>query len=376
MKLSSSVTTALIIFGLIILYFAVRTLSPAATPSNAGDQTAASDIERITVVTETISPQDWRDVVTVRGRTKAERKVTVRAETSGTIAETPTALGAQVKEGDVLCRLRVAARQAAQREARAALKKARLDYNAALELAGEGFRSETSVASMKAALDLASANVERATIDLDHTTIKAPFDGVFDGRSVEVGDYVRIGDPCGVVIQRSPFLVVGAVPERDVAKITTGDPGEATLATGEILAGTVRFVASAANPDTRTFDVELQVPNDDGALRDGVTATFRISAQQRAAHLLPRSALILDDEGRIGVRHISDNNTVAFTPVSLIGEGASGVWVNGLTGAAQVIIRGQNYVRAGEQVNIAKSGKSTASIGPQHPNAAPNGSVL
>ena len=354
MKLSTSVLTALSIFGLIILYFGARALVGGAGATADVDEAP----ERILVVAEEIAAQPWRDVITVRGMTKAERKVAVRTETAGTVDETPTALGAHVKKGDVLCRLRVDARRAAVAEARAAVRKAQLDYDAGVKLSDEGFRSETSVAALKAALDLASANLERATLDLGNTEIKAPFDGVFDQRNAEVGDFLKIGEPCGVVIQRSPFLIAGAVPERDVAKIAVGDRGVAQLATGETVEGAVRFVASSANPATRTFTVELETPNEDGSLRDGVTAEFKVFATERSAHLLPRSALTLDDEGRIGVRSVDGDNVVVFTPVSLIGEAPDGVWVGGLDGAPRIITRGQDYVRAGETVAVSTESAS------------------
>jgi multidrug efflux system membrane fusion protein len=159
-----------------------------------------------------------------------------------------------------------------------------------------------------------------------------------------------IGDPCATVIQRSPFLVTGAVSERDVSKLSKGDRGVARLATGETIEGTVRLVASAADPATRTFNVELEIPNEDGALRDGVTAEFKVFAEERNAHRVPRSALVLNDAGDIGVRTVSSDNVVGFAAVRLIGETASGVWVSGLEGNVTVIVRGQEYVSAGQTV--------------------------
>jgi multidrug efflux system membrane fusion protein len=346
MQVSQSVKLAGIFVALIALYFLVTGLFGSDSAEEA--ETAESEI--FSVLTTVISPESWRDEVVLRGRTEAERKVVVRAETSGKVAATPAELGALVKEGDVLCKLNVDARRASLAEARAALSKADLDYNAAVKLNADGFRSETSVAAAKAARDQAAAAVERTSLDLQKTDIKAPFDGVFDQRQVEVGDFMGIGDPCATVIQRSPFLVTGAVSERDVSKLSKGDRGVARLATGETIEGTVRLVASAADPATRTFNVELEIPNEDGALRDGVTAEFKVFAEERNAHRVPRSALVLNDAGDIGVRTVSSDNVVGFAAVRLIGETASGVWVSGLEGNVTVIVRGQEYVSAGQTV--------------------------
>ena len=349
MQLSSSTKLALGILAAVLLYFAVRAVFNTAPEAAASE----ADTTTFTVLVEDVAPQAWRDTVVVRGRTEAERKVVVRAETAGVVAETPIDAGAKVAAGDLICKLNVDARRAAVTEARASLAKAKLDYDAAKKLAAEGFRSETSLAGVKAALDLARANVEQAEVNYRKTSIAAPFDGVFDQRMVEVGDFLSPGDPCGVVIQRSPFLVVGALSEKDVAKVSKGDKGRARLATGEIVEGAVKFVSTAADPATRTFRIELAVPNEEGALRDGVTAEFEIFTERRTAHLVPRSTLVLNDEGVVGIRTVGDDNQVAFTPIRLIGEAEDGVWIAGAEGLLRLITRGQSFVSDGQEVSVS-----------------------
>lgn len=349
MRLSTSVKTALVILAALVLYFGVRqAFSPAndTTSSEAGNKP-------FTVVAETVNPASWRDEVVIRGRTRALRKVVVRAETAGAVAETPVEPGSLVEKGATLCRLKLDARQATLEEARAALSKAELDYAAAVKLAEQGFRSETNVAAAKAARDLAKANLEKAIVAVGKTKIAAPFDGVFDQRLAELGDFLAVGDPCGVIIQQTPFLVVGAVSERDVAKISKGDRGVARLATGEEVEGKVRVVATASDEATRTFEVQLEVPNENGRLRDGVTAEFTVFADRRDAHLIPRSSLTLDDQGRIGVRIVDSEDIVSFIPVTLLGEDGKGVWVSGLQGAMRIITRGQDFVTPGQKVAVA-----------------------
>lgn len=352
MQLSASVKTALAILAGLVLYFGARTIF-AGAGDGAVNETAQVPFQ---VVAETVTPAAWRDEVVVRGRTEALRKVIVRSETAGVVAETPVEPGAVVEKGETLCRLKIDARRAALAEARAALAKADLDYDAAVKLAEAGFRAETGVAAAKAARELARASVEQASVAVAKTEIEAPFAGIFDARLAEAGDFLAIGDPCGVLIQQDPFLVVGAVSERDVAKIAKGDKGVARLAGGETIEGVVRVVATAADEATRTFEVQLEVPNGDGALRDGLTASFTVFADRREAYLIARSALSLDDRGRIGVRFVDAGDTVGFAPVALLGETDKGVWVSGLSGAVRVITRGQDFVTPGQKVAVAPAG--------------------
>jgi multidrug efflux system membrane fusion protein len=96
--------------------------------------------------------------------------------------------------------------------------------------------------------------------------------------------------------------------------------------------------------------VEIEVPNPDLSIRDGQTAEILIAADGAKAHLLPQSALTLNDDGALGVRTIDDNAIVSFFPVELMRDTADGVWVTGLEDTANVIVVGQEYVIAGVQV--------------------------
>ena len=349
MQLSTSVKAALAIVLVIVLYFTARTVF-------RGEETAVVETETsslFTVIAETVEPGEWRDEVRVRGRTEALRRVVVRAETAGVVAETPATLGAVVNEGDILCRLKEDARRAALTEAQASVSKAKLDYDAAAKLAGEGFRSETAVATAKAALDLARANLEQARLTLEKTNIAAPFTGVFDNRAVEAGDFMAVGEPCGVIIQQDPFLATGAVSERAVTQVAIGDRGVARLSTGEVIEGKVRFVATSADAATRTFRVELEIPNKTGTLKEGLTTEFTIYAARRNAHLVPRSSISLDDAKGTVVRTIADDQTVRLAPVRVLGESAGGFWVDGLEGAVAIVTRGQEYISEGEKVAVA-----------------------
>jgi multidrug efflux system membrane fusion protein len=356
MKLSSSVRTALLVVGVTIAYFGVRTGLRALSV----EEKAPIDERTLAVVAELLTPEQKAGTLAVRGRTEADQKVVVRSDASGVVVGTPIALGAAAKKGDVLCRLGVEARDAAKREADAALRKAEIDYQAAVKLAAEGFRSKTGLAGLKATRDQARANADRAAIELEKTFIRAPFDGVFDARDAEVGDLMKPGDPCGTIVKPDPLLIVGAIAEKDVGLVKAGDPASAQLATGETVEGVVRFVAAAADPMTRTFDIEVEVPNKDGKLRDGVTADMVVRGRPRDALKAPRSALTLNDEGRVGVRIIDDENRAQFHAVRLIGEEADGVWIAGLEGAQRVIVRGQEYVKDGEVV--VASGKKGGSL--------------
>jgi multidrug efflux system membrane fusion protein len=132
----------------------------------------------------------------------------------------------------------------------------------------------------------------------------------------------------------------------------------ARLATGREVRGNVTFISRSADQNTRTFEVEITVPNADLTIRDGQTAEIMIGAEGIKAHQLPQSALTLDNSGRLGVRIVKDDQTVGFLPVEMLRDTAQGVWLGGLPDAADVIVVGQDFVTAG--VPIAATYRSLA----------------
>lgn len=290
------------------------------------------------------------NTVLLRGRTEAARQVDVRAETSGLVVSEPLRRGADVRAGDALCELAPGVRTAALQEARARLAEAEITYNAATQLSEGGFASQTRLASSTAALETAQAAVERAIEELARLVMHAPFDGLLESDTAELGSLLQPGDLCATIMQLDPIILVGFAPETQVARVTLGAPARARLVTGETVEGQVSFLSRAADPQTRTFRVEVRVENADLALSDGQTAQIEIEAAGAQAHLLPQSALTLDNAGALGVRTVDADNRVAFRAVTLLRDTSTGVWVSGLDTEADVIIIGQEFVDEGVQV--------------------------
>lgn len=270
-------------------------------------------------------------------------------------------------------------------EANARLREAMMNSNAASRLSQEGFASQTRVAqteaevegaraqivsaeaSLKAAqsgLESASAGIEaaRAAVEsaqaavasaqkeIDNLTISAPFSGLLESDTAELGSLLQTGGLCATVIRLDPMVLVGFVPETQVNQVIPGAPAVAELSSGDQVEGEVVFVSRAADETTRTFRVEVEVPNPDYVLRDGQTAEIRIEAEGQEAHLLPQSALTLNDDGLLGVRIVSDQSQAEFVAVRLLRDTPTGVLVTGLSETADVIIIGQEFVGDGVPV--------------------------
>lgn len=287
----------------------------------------------------------------IRGRTEADAKVSVRAETGARVQELFVSEGARVAAGDLLCRLDLGARRAKVLQAKAQLAQARLEFDANTRLNTKGFATEMKVATLKAALDAASAEVEEAEIELSRAEIKAPVAGMVQSPMVEVGEVLALGGICATLINVDPMLFIGQVSERDIGKISVGGKAKVETVVGDKVEGSIRYIAPAADPETRTFRIEVRVPNRDHKIRDGLTASARIPLPATRAHLMTSGVLVLNDAGQLGVRTVTEDDVVKFMPVRILADtGSEGVWIAGLPDEVTIIIVGQDYVIEGQKV--------------------------
>ena len=346
----------------------------------------------ISVVVVESSAKTIDSAVVLRGETAASRLVEVRSETSGQIINEPLKKGATISQGQVLCRLdpgtrqatladavaglaearaRVPETQAKLDEAKARLAEAKINFNAANKLSEGGYASETRVASAEAAVRAAEASIASATAGFDSTRSKiqsaeasvaiankeierisltAPFDGILETDTAELGTLLQPGALCAKIIQLNPIKFVGFVPETELGRIIKGSTATAKLINGEEIKGKVTFVSRSADQTTRTFRVEIEADNADLSISKGQTAEISIASDGTQAHLLPQSALTLDDSGALGVRTVDEKSQVLFFATDLIRDTMKGVWLKGLPEKTNVIILGQGYVTDGVEV--------------------------
>ncbi|NSY36792.1 efflux RND transporter periplasmic adaptor subunit [Leisingera sp. ANG59] len=318
--------------------------------TSEGQQLADAGESRVGVVALQSKARTIGNAVILRGQTQAIRQVEVRAETTSTVISEPLRKGAHVKKGDLLCELDPGTRPASLLQAQAQLKEARINLTAAAKLSEGGYASETRLASAEALERSAQAAVAAAEREIGHLTITAPFDGLLESDTAELGSLLQPGSLCGTVIQLDTIKLVGYVPEAEVNKVELGAIAGAELSTGQQVQGEVTFLSRSADPTTRTFEVEITVPNPDLSIRDGQTADIAISSAGALAHKLPQSALTLNNEGQLGVRVVGSDSTVVFYPVQLLRDDVDGVWLGGLPENADVIVVGQDFVTEGVAV--------------------------
>jgi multidrug efflux system membrane fusion protein len=334
-----------------------------ATKSIAERQALAVDEVRPaqSVRTETYAIKPMAIEVPLRGRTKAKASVTVMPETQGIVEQVHVEKGQAVAAGDLICTLDEGTRAAAVAQAEAALAQAQTGYDSNAALREKGLAAANTGNQFEAALKAAQAALDNARAELERTQVKTQVAGVVQDPLAQVGSMLGAGSPCATVVQLDPMLFTAAVTEARVGYAKLGLPATITTITGQTVEGKVSFIASTADPATRSFAVEIQIPNASGKVLDGITAEAVVNVGTAPAHLLPQSVLTLDDEGVLGVRAVGADSKVAFYPVTIMKDTREGVWVTGLPPKVDIITLGQEFVTAGETVNATNVTKDTAS---------------
>lgn len=309
---------------------------------------------------ETLQAREIIREIVISGRTEPNRVVQLKAETEGTVNAIRAERGDTIAAGAAILSLDVRDRNARLAEATALVQQREMQFRAVENLRGQQFTTDIQIAEARAQLESAKAARESIDLEIRNTAVNAPFAGVLQDRSVEIGDFVRVGDTLAELVDLDPLIVAGEVNEREVGDLALGSEGKVRLVDGSELNGRVRYLAPVADPATRSFLVEVAVPNPAASVRAGLSAELRLLANAVRVHTLSAAMLSLADDGTVGVKIVDSQDTVRFYPVELAGSGPDGTYVTGLPDEIRLITVGQGFVVEGQKVVPVSSAESAA----------------
>ena len=289
--------------------------------------------------------------IRLSGRTDADKRATVATRAAGIVGELPVSQGSTVEKGDLIAKLESDGKEAAVATARALLSQREAEAAAARRLAEAGSLPKLQLDNALSALASARSQLEMAQAELDRNALYAPFAGIVDKVDVELGSSVSQGAQVATILNLDPILAIGEVSERELGFIKSGDRAEVRLVNGSTVDGELRYISRDATAATRTFRVEVAVPNPDRTLPAGMTAEITVRADAVEATVLPRSVVTLSNSGDLGIRAVDAENKVVFFPIDLVDDTPNGLVLGGIPADARVIVAGQELVADGDVVN-------------------------
>lgn len=305
----------------------------------------------VSVAVMSSQAEDVQLVLTAEGQSEPDRATRVPSEAAGQVVAVSAKRGELVTAGQEIGRLDAVTIEAQLLQAQTQLEQATRDLGNATALQDRGVATEDRVSQARAAKAAADAAVASAMEQLAKTVIRAPFAGRLNDMTLDVGEFVDTGDIVAEVLDNDPLTVVIQVPQQALSRIKTGQTAEVQFITGEQLGGTVAFIGGNADEQTRTFRVEITVDNPQSTMPAGLSARVMIPTGTARGHFISPAILSLGTKGDLGIKTVAPDNTVGFSPVTIVRAQSDGIWVAGLPETADIITVGQGFVNPGDPVD-------------------------
>ena len=346
--LSSSTLAFLAILGFLVFWIGGGMLNRQPPEEAAPVEVAVPHVAASISVAEEIVPR-----TVLFGNVVPDQTSILRARTAG-IVEEVVRQGHVAELGDQLALLSADDREAGVARAQAAVGSAERDYDAARQLRERGVTSEAELQSRFAQLESARAELRAAQLELQNTRLTAPIGGTVSNVMAELGSFVDAGGEVLEIVRNDPLIAQIEVRQSEITSVSLGQAAQVVFQGGREAEGRVRFIAPVATAETRTFRVEVEIPNADNAVPAGLSAQISLEMDGVRAHRLSPALIRLDDAGRIGVFVVGDDDrTLRFAPVDIVQARAEAIWVTGLEDRARVVTISQGALSDGQQARVS-----------------------
>jgi len=331
------------------------------TPDTGKPKTAEAEPKAPLRTVAVVTPprRTYARAIRISGLTEADKRAVLATRVAGVIDKLPVKQGQRVKTGDLVLMLAAEEKISAVDNAKQLVVQRQAELDASLRLMKTGNLPKLQLDTARSNLTLAQSQLEAMQAELDRNEVKAPFDGVIDRVPVELGSSVMQGGEVATILSLDPVVARGEVSERDLGYLTIGDEANVRLVSGQTVKGKVRYISRDASSATRTFRVEVAIPNPEGTIPAGMTAEIALSAEPTDSVMLPRSVVTLGDKGDLGIRAVDKDNKVVFFPIDLVDDSPTGLVLGGIPADARVIVAGQELVKEGEVVKPVEADQAT-----------------
>ena len=343
-----SAKNVLLLFGLVLFFFSFFRENESVENEQIKDNKQLFKVEAKVFETTLFS-----ESLVLRGYTEASRMVTIKSQVEGKISSLNFVKGMHVKAGKEILLIDPEDKVAKVKEMEALLDQRKKEYEVAEKLFKKGFRSELNLSKSRVNFEKALASYEKSQVELNNTKIIIPFDSFLESSFVELGDYLKKGDKIVKIVDLDPIFLTTTVSEKYINRLKLGQKGEVSLKSGYKDFGEINYISATADPQTKKFEVQVELTNSNKKIFSGVTGEVTIKLDPKESFFIPSSIISLDENGDIGIKTIGENDVVKFLNISIISDTGSGYWINSKNlENITVITRGQDYALEGDTVDI------------------------
>lgn len=288
---------------------------------------------------------------------EAERDADVVARTGGVVEELLVEEGQRVTEGQVLARIDDDRLRLEVERAEANLAKLEQEFRRSKQLHENQLISVEAFESLAYSLDAMRADLKLARLQLEHTEIRAPFDGVVARRHVKLGNMLAQNAPAFRVTTYDPLIAKLHIPERELNKLAAGQTVELRVDAlpGQRFTGVVDRVSPVVDAATGTFTVTVAVKGEAGSLKPGMFGRVNIVYDvHEDAVLVPRAAVLTED-AKSTVFVVRDGTAQRQVVKTGYTDNGSIEIVEGIEPGDRVITVGQTSLKDGARVAVTNA---------------------
>ena len=365
--------TALVRHARVVL--ALGTLATAACArADASATNSADTTAPVPVVVHTVTPSVRAWSTTTSGIVQANTSVDVGFEVAGKVVMVGPDEGQPVRAGQALAALDPTDYRLAVAQASALADRAARDRDRNQPLLASGAIAPADMDHLETGARQSAAAAELTRKRLADTRLGSPISGVIARRAIEVGATVAPGQSVFTIVDLDPVRVRVGVPEADVGRISEGAAATVRIpALDASFAGRVSLIGVVADPATRSYTVEISVPNATRRLRAGMVAEATVTnGQTRSAILVPATAVVHDGgvNGTTSVYVLDQDAARAHARRVTTGaaHGDSLEITSGIAPDERVVVAGQQRLREGARVQLVRvDSRRSASMGGARP---------
>jgi len=246
------------------------------------------------VTTVIAQKEEWQGSLGAIGTVAAVNGVMVSADLPGVVQKIAFGSGDRVEAGQLLVQLDTRQEQAQLAAAAAKLELARMNLDRIRGLREQGINSQTEYDTAVAEQKQAEGVVGEIGATIERKTIHAPFSGVLGIRQVNLGQYLKSGDPIVQLQSHDPIYVNFDVPQQELARVRVGGPVSVTAEGPPSieLTGRITAIDSVVDESTRNVRVQATFENRQGRIRPGMFVTARALLDAKEPVIaLPASAI-------------------------------------------------------------------------------------
>jgi membrane fusion protein (multidrug efflux system) len=322
--------------------------------SASGDSSATKTRDAVPVETAMAISGDISSYLVFSSTVETEAAVEIHPEVSGRVEEVRVEEGDQVSAGDLLVRLENDQALLEHRESEVNLRHSEISFKRTEQMFTRKLISAQEYEDNQYQLDQARLRLERASLDLTHTEIRAPFTGMITSRQVQVGARVAPGVKLYDLVKLDDIIARVHVPGRYLRTVQIGQVAEVASDFLEDMSfeGYVKRISPVVDPNSGTCKVTIGLRDQWEHLRPGMFVSVRVVIDtHQDAILVPKEAVVYDGSDRY-VFVVSDS---AAQRVQLDVGYENGSFIEALSDIAAdspIIVVGQNGLKDQARVNI------------------------